>query len=348
MKLSTFLLSSAALVVAGSAYAADLPAKKGAPAAKAALAGCPAFGAGFFQIPGGDTCLKISGYMRYTATNASPDSGATNSSLTQTGNYGLVFDARSNSDLGVIRGVTNLEDNATSDAYVQFANLTAGKHASMMDIAPTSAPLFGAGLGGGSDIGVKYSIAAGGATVSLGAYQAANNNIVATGVADQPDIMLGVSTTLGAVAFNLVGATHQVESTTGTKTGTAVNASAVVSFGAGKAYLYGGSSSGALLHTGRLNSLADSTAAANDLSTGASFGGGVNIGVGTGSLELNAIQITNTRTTTKNSSDRYSVSYAISPVKGLTIIPEIYTTAVDNAGDKSNTQSAYIRITRDF
>jgi len=347
MKLSTLLLSSAALVVAGSAYAADLPAKKGAPAAKA-MAGCPAFGAGFFQIPGGDTCLKIGGYMRYTATNASPDSGATNSSFTQTGNYGLTLDARSNSEMGVIRGYMKQEDLATSDAYVQFSGLTAGKHASMMDIAPTSAPLFGGGLGGGSDIGAKYDITAGGATISLGAYQAANNNVVATGVADQPDVQLGVSTTVGAVALNVVGSTHQVESTTGTKTGTAVNASAVVSFGAGKAYVYGGSSSGALLHTGRLNSLADSTAAAADLSTGATFGGGVNIGLGAGSLELNAAQISNTRTTTKNTSDRYSVAYSISPAKGLTIIPELYTQSNDNAGDKSNSQSAYIRIQRDF
>jgi len=286
--------------------------------------------------------------MRYTATNVSPDSGATNSSFTQTGNYGLVFDARSNSDLGVIRGVTNIEDNATSDAYVQFANLTAGKHSSMMDIAPTSAPLFGAGLGGGSDVGVKYSIAAGGATVSLGAYQSANNNFVATGVADQPDIMLGVSTTMGAVALNLVGSTHQVESTTGTANGSAVNASAVVSFGAGKAYLYGGSSRGALLHTGRLNTMRDSEANAVDLATGATFGGGVNIGVGPGTLELNAAQISNTRLAVKNTADRYSVSYAISPAKGLTIIPELYTVAANNANDKSNSQTAYIRIQRDF
>jgi len=48
MKLSTLLLSSAALVVAGSSYAADLPAKKGAPA-KAAT-GCPAFGVAFSRF----------------------------------------------------------------------------------------------------------------------------------------------------------------------------------------------------------------------------------------------------------------------------------------------------------
>jgi len=347
MKLSTLLLSSAAVLVAGSAFAADLPAKKGAPAAKA-MAGCPAFGAGFFQIPGGDTCLKIGGYMRYTATNASPDTGTANSTFTQTGNYGLTLDARSNSEMGVIRGFMKQEDLATSDAFVQFSGLTAGKHASMADIAPTSAPLFGGGLGGGSDIGIKYDMAAGGATFSLGAYQSSNNNIVATGVADQPDFAAGISTKVGAVALNLVGLTHQVESTTGTKTGTAVVGSASVAFGAGTAYAYGGSSSGALLHTGRLNSLADSTAAAADLSTGATFGGGVNIGIGSGSLELNAAQISNTRTTTKNTADRYSVAYSISPAKGLTIIPELYTISSDNAGDKSNSQSAYIRIQRDF
>ena len=66
MKITSLLLSSAAVLVAGSAFAADLPAKKAAPAA--AVVACPAFGAGFFQLPGSDTCIQFSGYVRYDAT----------------------------------------------------------------------------------------------------------------------------------------------------------------------------------------------------------------------------------------------------------------------------------------
>jgi len=64
MKLTkSLLLGSAAAVVAVSAgYAADLPSKKAAPASYVKV--CDAYGAGFFYIPGTDTCLKIGGKVR--------------------------------------------------------------------------------------------------------------------------------------------------------------------------------------------------------------------------------------------------------------------------------------------
>ena len=58
----TLILSSAAVLAAfGGAQAADLPVK-----AKAIeyVRICSAYGAGFFYIPGTDTCLKIGGYLR--------------------------------------------------------------------------------------------------------------------------------------------------------------------------------------------------------------------------------------------------------------------------------------------
>lgn len=64
MKLTkSLLLGSAAAVVAVSAgYAADLPSKKAAPASYVKI--CDAYGAGFFYIPGTDTCLKVGGRVR--------------------------------------------------------------------------------------------------------------------------------------------------------------------------------------------------------------------------------------------------------------------------------------------
>ena len=64
MKLvKSLLLGSAAALVAGAgAQAADLPARKAAPVEYVKV--CDAYGAGFFYIPGTDTCIKVGGRVR--------------------------------------------------------------------------------------------------------------------------------------------------------------------------------------------------------------------------------------------------------------------------------------------
>lgn len=66
--LLTILGSSAALLVAYSANAADavMPAEA-APDATSYVQVCDAFGAGFFYIPGTETCLKLSGAVSFSA-----------------------------------------------------------------------------------------------------------------------------------------------------------------------------------------------------------------------------------------------------------------------------------------
>jgi hypothetical protein len=54
--------SAATLVAVAGAQAADLPSKKAAPATYVKV--CDAYGAGFFNIPGTDTCVKVGGYVR--------------------------------------------------------------------------------------------------------------------------------------------------------------------------------------------------------------------------------------------------------------------------------------------
>ena len=61
MKLKSLLFGSAAVIAAGTgAQAADLPIVE--PVEYVRI--CDAFGAGFYYIPGTDTCLKIGGYVR--------------------------------------------------------------------------------------------------------------------------------------------------------------------------------------------------------------------------------------------------------------------------------------------
>ena len=66
---SLLLGSAAGLVAVAGAQAADLPVK-----AKAVeyVKVCSLYGAGFYYIPGTDTCIKIGGYVRYEAYHNEP------------------------------------------------------------------------------------------------------------------------------------------------------------------------------------------------------------------------------------------------------------------------------------
>ena len=76
---SLILGSAAGLVAMGGAQAADLPVK-----AKAVeyVRICSLYGAGFYYIPGTDTCIKLGGYLRVeTAFNRTPCSTASTNSV---------------------------------------------------------------------------------------------------------------------------------------------------------------------------------------------------------------------------------------------------------------------------
>ena len=59
---SALLASATTIIAVASAQAADLPSKKAAPVSYVKV--CDAYGAGFFYIPGTDTCVKLGGYVR--------------------------------------------------------------------------------------------------------------------------------------------------------------------------------------------------------------------------------------------------------------------------------------------
>ena len=89
MKLVKSLLlgSAAVLTVAAGAQAADLPSRKAAPVEYVKI--CDAYGAGFFYIPGTDTCLRLGGYVRaeydYTPGHKHHQRGRTGAQSTQVG-----------------------------------------------------------------------------------------------------------------------------------------------------------------------------------------------------------------------------------------------------------------------
>lgn len=59
---TTLASAGSILVFASASYAADLPSKKSTPVEYVKV--CNAFGAGYFNIPGSDTCLRLSGRVR--------------------------------------------------------------------------------------------------------------------------------------------------------------------------------------------------------------------------------------------------------------------------------------------
>src|SRR6187401_2023187 len=115
--------SAASFLAMGAAQAADLPVK-----AKAVeyVRICSLYGAGFYYIPGTDTCIKIGGYIRAeTSFNTnSTFNGAYNGGAGARNRYSNSFVTRARQDLnmdtrtateyGVVRSFTDVVFNWTS------------------------------------------------------------------------------------------------------------------------------------------------------------------------------------------------------------------------------------------
>ncbi|MGQ3353394.1 MAG: porin [Phreatobacter sp.] len=151
---SLLLGAAAGFVALTGAQAADLPGKA-APAEYVRI--CDTYGAGFFFIPGTDTCLRIGGYVRMDAYATQTFGAGTNAYTTRT-RLLLNFDARSNTEYGLLRaygeffiqrGPSNNVVPATlatgagstgqasaaymSRAFIQFAGFTFGNSASFFN-----------------------------------------------------------------------------------------------------------------------------------------------------------------------------------------------------------------------
>ncbi len=141
MKLSSYLLgSAAALFVASAANAADLPGEA-APAAVDYVKVCDTFGAGFFYIPGTETCLDVSGRVRFTvsASDADLDTGVTgDQNYKFSADARVDFDARTATEYGQLRSffrikTTDDAGTAIDKAFIQLGYLTVGYAANFLD-----------------------------------------------------------------------------------------------------------------------------------------------------------------------------------------------------------------------
>jgi hypothetical protein len=184
MTKSFVLGSAAALLTIGAAHAADLPVK-----AKAVeyVKICSLYGAGFYYIPGTDTCIKLGGYLRAeVAVNTNTDysgqfnvgSQGANGARNRLSNYwtarareDLNIDTRTATEYGVVRTFFDGVFSWTTGNYVgtnssSGATQYSGTLAAGTNPFSSAATLYGSGSG--SVNGTDGNTSAG----SLGVYYA--------------------------------------------------------------------------------------------------------------------------------------------------------------------------------
>jgi hypothetical protein len=176
---SLLLGSAAGLVAVAGAQAADLPVKA-KPVEYVKV--CSIYGAGFFYIPGTDTCIKIGGWVRaeyaFQSGNSDvPANQGTNGRNTRidTNEHAIrarwvtSLDVRTQTEYGTLRAYTragfqtSTGDTAqgkiyTERAFIQFAGFTLGKSQSYFDFM-SGAFCYGCGfMGNGSQTGAAGTL----------------------------------------------------------------------------------------------------------------------------------------------------------------------------------------------
>ncbi len=133
---SALLGSAAVIAVVAGAQAADLPSKKAAPATYVKI--CDAYGAGFFYVPGTETCVKLGGLARFEfgytpgKDTIDPKTGAVQQSGNVQSTTGfferarLVLDSRTPTAMGAARTYIRLRvENASGLRNVTVTDKTA-------------------------------------------------------------------------------------------------------------------------------------------------------------------------------------------------------------------------------
>ena len=212
MKLIKSLLlgTAAGFAAVAGAQAADLPTKKAAPVEYVRV--CSQFGAGFWYVPGSDTCIKLSGRIRADYFYNEPYTRQSNTTSTRARAY-IGLDSYTATDYGPVRAT--LRTYVTKDsggnssgatttsidwAYIQFAGLTAGRVAtSFFDFAPFGGvSLLGGGSNGrGSDYGAINALAY--------TFNAGNGFLATLALEDGTERRVGIFSTSAAIANGVVG-----------------------------------------------------------------------------------------------------------------------------------------------
>ena len=254
---SLLLGSAAGLVAMAGAQAADLPVKA-KPVQYVKI--CSLYGAGFYYIPGTDTCLKVGGAVR-----AEMDFNANGSLVLASGDHSartynftywraralLTMDARSQTEYGTLRTYLQLGQDYNNGggpdagwaarAFIQWAGFTFGVTDSFFDFWPNaaftnSANRLNASVGGtGVDVWAYTAQFGNGLSATISAEDGAKRrgNIFGAGSAyggrQWPDLVGNLRIDQAWGSAQIMGAVHQVRGATyGDKVGYAAGAAVKV------------------------------------------------------------------------------------------------------------------------
>jgi hypothetical protein len=229
MKLVKHLLlgSAAGLVAVTGAQAADLPLAEPVEYVKV----CDTYGRGYFYIPGTQTCLQISGYVRADARMETAQNRTQDEFYYRT-RARLQFDARTQTEYGTLRAYIRLQSDFSNEnqnskplaggangsetyaekAFVQFAGFTVGLSQSFFDMLnyTTFQSVFSDKT---AQLAAYTATFGSGMSFTLSAedrsYREAPGDFVYAGT-EMPDVVAAFRVDQGWGSFQLSGAVHQL------------------------------------------------------------------------------------------------------------------------------------------
>jgi hypothetical protein len=144
MNIKSLLLGSAAALAAVSGAQAADAIVAAEPEPMEYVRVCDAFGAGYFYIPGTETCLKVGGYVRFQVDMGQDVNGWNDSDWDSFSRVQLDFTAKSDTELGTLTSVASVRFEANQDvdytsngsaggtyineAYIQLGGFKVGRY----------------------------------------------------------------------------------------------------------------------------------------------------------------------------------------------------------------------------
>ena len=233
MNIKSLLLGSAATMVAVSgAQAADAVVVEAEPVEYVRV--CDAYGSGFFFIPGTETCIRFSGFVRTVYDKAEVESDISDAEFeneTWTTRSRFDIDTRNETDWGTLRSLIRIQSSAATDdgdqstlevdqAFISIAGLRAGIGGSLWN-ANFAAGMNLEGVGQISEDGaygfsnshvLDYTYAIDGLTLSVGVEDNRNGGVGARG-GDTSDASLLLRAQYSA-DFGTIGGVAEITSGT--------------------------------------------------------------------------------------------------------------------------------------
>ncbi|WP_310620557.1 porin [Flexibacterium corallicola] len=226
MNFKSIALAAAAAAAATSASAADLPVVA-EPVDYVQV--CDAYGAGYFMLPGSDTCVRVGGRIRAQIVSGNLDNDSEYSDHDSLARGYVRLYSATQSEIGLIRTFTEIRgdfdeqanDSATiGDAYIQFSNntgaLTIGRTTSAFDA-----------FTGYTVVGVVDQALSDNDTLQISYNRSFGNGVTATLSVEDSDYRDGANNSANVIAavgieqgwgsFRLAGALHNTADIAGEK-----------------------------------------------------------------------------------------------------------------------------------